>query len=111
MEGSILQHHVYRLVPVAGPNDPNWGRAVPQGEVVVRALSSGDARVVASHGEAAAITLREPLATTQVEASALRDPKLYHVVQDTSGRYSAEGPRAVLQAMFQVPENYVISSD
>ena len=106
-----MQHHVYRLVPVAHPGDPNWGRAVSQGEVVVRALSSGDARVVASHAEAAAITLREPQATTQVEASALRDPKLYHVVRDDSGRYPAEGPRTVLEAVFQVPDDYIVSSD
>ena len=103
--------HVYRLVPVAHPDDPNWKRAVSQGEVVVRARSSGDARVVASHAEAAAITLREPQSTTQVEASALRDPKLYHVVQDDSGRYPAEGPRGVLEAMFQVPDDYILSSD
>ena len=106
-----MQLHVYRLVPVAREGDPNWDRAVSQGEVVVRARSSGDARVVASHAEAAAITLREPLATTQVEASALRDPKVYHVIQDDSGRYPDEGPRTVLKAMFQVPDDYIVSSD
>ena len=32
---------VYRLVPIAAADDPNWDRAVNHGEIVVRAASSG----------------------------------------------------------------------
>lgn len=94
---------IYRLVPAARPDDPNWDRAMNQGEVVVRAVSSGDARVVAAYGEAQAISLKEPKGTTQVTASAFRDSKLYTVHLDTSGEFPAEGPRGVLRAMFELP--------
>ena len=94
---------IYRLVPIAAPDDPNWDRATNQGEVVVRALSSGDARAVAAYGEAQAINLREARATTGVIASAFRDAKLYTVHLDTSGEFADEGPRRVLRATFEVP--------
>lgn len=42
---------LYRLVPLAAFDDPNWQNATYQGEVVVAARSSGDARVVASEAE------------------------------------------------------------
>jgi hypothetical protein len=107
----VVQTHVYRLVPVAREDDPNWDRTTNQGEVLVRAYSSGDARIVAAYGEAAAISLKNPLGTTQVSASAFRDEKLYHVAEDDSGAFPERGPRAVLRAMFEVPENFVIASD
>jgi hypothetical protein len=111
MEIFAMEHHIYRLVPVAPTDDPNWDLATNQGEVVVRALSSGDARIVAAHAEAAAIIHRPPLATTQIFASAFRDEKLYHVVEDTSGEFPADGPRTVLRANFHVPEGYVPAAD
>ena len=39
---------IYRLLPSAPPDDPNWDRALNQGEVVVRAASSGAARAMAA---------------------------------------------------------------
>ncbi|TCM58513.1 hypothetical protein C8J36_101416 [Rhizobium sp. PP-F2F-G48] len=39
---------LYRLVPSAGPGDPGWGNAPSQGEIVVRAESPADARIVAA---------------------------------------------------------------
>lgn len=42
---------IYRLSPLAEPDDPNWQNASYQGEVVVAARSSGDARIVASEAE------------------------------------------------------------
>lgn len=100
-----MQTRIYRLVPVARPDDPNWDRALNQGEVVVRAVSAGDARAIAAYGEAAALTLKAPKGTTAVSASALRDVKLYSVVEDDSGEFPAEGPRQLLRAMFQIPED------
>lgn len=97
---------IYRLIPVARPDDPNWDRALNQGEVVVRAMSTGDARVVAAYGESAAINLETPKATTKLSASAFRDVKLYTVVSDTSGEFPDAGPRTVLRALFQLPEGF-----
>ena len=42
---------LYRLVPAAAPDDPNWDLAPSHGVVVVAALTPGDARVVASEAE------------------------------------------------------------
>lgn len=102
-----METRVYRLVPSARPNDPNWDLATNQGEVIVRALSSGDARAVAAEGEANAIMPKAPRGTTQEEASAFRNEKLYDVVEDDSGAFPATGPRAVLRAIFEVPEGFV----
>jgi hypothetical protein len=43
--------NVYRLVPIAGANDPRWDNSPYQGEVVVAARTTGDARVVAAERE------------------------------------------------------------
>lgn len=87
---------LYRLVPTARPDDPNWDRAPNRGEVVVRAKSSGDARVVAAQAEtpegAAGIF------TTEVKASAFLDEKLYTVRDEPAGRYPSAGPRMVLES-------------
>ena len=91
---------VYRLFPIARPDDSNWDRATNQGEVIVRARSSGDARVVASEGEARAAGKDPALETTQLLASAFRDPHLYAVRLVTDGTYPAKGPREVLEASF-----------
>ena len=99
-----MKTRIYRLVPTARPDDPNWGRATNQGEVIVRAVSSGDARIVAAYGEAAATTLEQPKGTTTLRASAFRDEKLYTVREDMGGNFPSEGPRKVLQALFRMPD-------
>jgi len=91
---------IYRLVPIARPDDSNWDRTTDQGEVIVRARSSGDARVVASEGEARAAGKDPAVETTQLLASAFRDPHLYAVRLVSDTRYPAEGPREVLEASF-----------
>lgn len=102
-----MQTRIYKLVPIARADDQNWDRATDQGVVTVRAVSSGDARIVATYAEAAALTLKANIeATTQVNASAFRDSKLYTVVEDDSGEFPAEGPRQALRAVFQIPEGY-----
>jgi hypothetical protein len=98
---------IYRLLPSAPPDDPNWDRALNQGEVVVRAASSGEARAMAALEEARAAVGAIPNSTTQVRASAFRDEKLYTVREDDSGEFPAAGPVQVLRANFRFPEDYV----
>lgn len=86
---------IYRLVPTARPDDPNWDRAPNRGEVVVRARSSGDARVVAAQAETE--EGRAGLFTTEVKASAFLDEKLYTVRDEPEGRHPSNGPREVLE--------------
>ena len=94
--------HIYRLIPAAGPEDPNWSLSPCQGEVVVRAKSSGDARIVATEAEADFPELRAKPAegVSTASASAFRNEKLYTVIEDISGRYPGEGPRAILSGSF-----------
>jgi hypothetical protein len=101
---------VYRLVPIARSDDPNWDRAINQGEIVVRATSSGEARAIAALEEARAAVSHIPKSTTQVTASALRDPLLYGVIDDASGEFPASGPIKVLRGNFQFPGGYVEQS-
>ena len=98
---------IYRLIPVASADDDNWQLAFNQGEVVVRARSSGLARAMAAIEEAAQYMSGEPKITTQVEASAFRQANLYTVVRDTSGEFEEDGPDKVLRGTFSFPENMV----
>lgn len=89
---------IYRLVPIAAPDDPNWQNSPPHGEVVVRARTAGDARLVASGAELDFTEIdASPSEGNSTEmASAFRSEKLYTVIEDESGRYDAEGPRGVV---------------
>ena len=98
---------IYRLVPSAEPDDPRWQRANFQGEVVVRAHSSGEARAIAALEEASVALGTVPMSTTQVTASAFRDEKLYTVREDHSGQYADEGPVRVLRADFEFPLGFL----
>jgi hypothetical protein len=93
-----LATRVYRLVPIAPPDDTGWGGALYQGEIVVRARSSGEARALAARAEAAAAG--EARTTTQVVASALREPRLYAVRRDGSGQFPDAGEPGVLRGTF-----------
>lgn len=68
----------------------------------MRAKSSGDARIVATEAEADFPENRakpgEGVSTAA--ASAFRNEKLYTVIEDISGRYPSEGPRAILSGSF-----------
>lgn len=96
-----MVNRIFRLVPAAEPGDPNWQRADNHGVVVVRAASPADARIVAS--EAEADFLESPAkpgdGVSTRFASAFRDDKLYSVEEDGSGRWPAEGDRAVLDGL------------
>lgn len=90
---------IFRLVPDAPDTDPRWDIAEPVGEVVVRAESPADARIVASHAEPDFPEVgAAPGDGVETDfASAVRDERLYRVEEDTSGRYPTEGEREVLQ--------------
>ncbi|GLQ55511.1 hypothetical protein [Devosia nitrariae] len=96
----MVETAIYRLTPIAQPDDTNWDRTVNRGDVIVRARSSGDARVVASEGEAEAMGKNPTLATTQLLASAFRDSHLYAVRRVSDSQHPALGPREVLEADF-----------
>ena len=97
---------IYRLVPTAAPDDPRWQNALHQGELLVRASSSGEARAIAALEEASLAQKQLPRSTTLVIASAFRDEKLYTVIEDVSGSYSAIGPTRVLTGTFHFPPDY-----
>ena len=75
--------HVFRLVPTAAPDDPNWDLAPSQGEITVVARSAADARVVAAAYELKFMTA--PFVpgndVSTMEASAFRNDRLYAVVE------------------------------
>ncbi|MFC3161964.1 hypothetical protein [Ciceribacter thiooxidans] len=89
---------IYRLVPLAEPDDPNWQNAPSQGEIVVRARSAGDARIVATEAEPdfPEVHAKPAEDVSTAIGSAFRSDKLYSVVLDESGRYPPEGPRGVV---------------
>ncbi|WP_407863375.1 hypothetical protein [Phyllobacterium phragmitis] len=92
------QLKIFRLVPIAEPNDPRWDNSPYQGEVVVRARSAADARLVASGAEKDFLEIDAALiddASTRMW-SAFREDKLYTVIEDESGSFPAQGPREVL---------------
>jgi hypothetical protein len=102
--------HVYRLVRAADLSDSRWDIAPYQGEVVVRAQSPADARLVAAEAE---IDFPEAGAKPGdgVEtrfASAFRDDKLYRVVEDRSGGFSDTGKREVIAG--QPRRNVIVAS-
>lgn len=99
MPGQDLQ--VFRLVPDAPRDDPRWDVAPSLGEIVVRAMSPADARIVASQAEVdfpdVGAMPGDGVATDF--ASAVRDDKLYRVEEDHSGRYTLHGEREVLSGL------------
>lgn len=95
--------HIYRMEPAAEPGDPNWDIAPSHGTVFVRARSPADARIVASEAE------QDFLGTDSLPAddkstrfaSAFRNDKLYSVTEVTGSKYSAEGPREVVEGTIE----------
>jgi hypothetical protein len=95
---------LYRLVPVAAASDTNWDNAPNQGEVVVRARSSGDARVVAAEAELdyMEIDALPGDGNSTTSSSAFRNEKLYTVVDVSDPAYPVEGPREVVAGTVRV---------
>lgn len=75
--------NLYRLVPIAEAYDPRWDNSPFQGEVVVAARSTGDARLVASSRELDYMEIDAKPAedVTTSTASAFRSEKLYTVIE------------------------------
>lgn len=75
--------NLYRLVPIAEADDPRWDNSPFQGEVVVAARSTGDARLVASSRELdyMEIDAKPAEGVTTSMASAFRSEKLYTVIE------------------------------
>jgi glucose/arabinose dehydrogenase len=98
------QLKIYRLVPNAPLDDPQWMHRPPQGEIVVRARTSGDARLVASEAELDFMEIDASPAegNSTAMASAFRSEKLYTVIEDASGRFSADGPRQVVDGTVRI---------
>ncbi|WEX11404.1 hypothetical protein [Chelativorans sp. AA-79] len=92
---------IFRLVPDAAATDPNWDLAQPAGEVVVRARSAADARIVAAEAEVDFLdTAAKPGDGVSTSfASAFRDEKLYRVIEEDGAAFPAEGPRAILSGL------------
>ncbi len=80
--------NVYRLVPIAAAHDPRWDNSPYQGEVVVAARTTGDARIVAAERELDFMEVdsapAEDVSTSN--ASAFRSEKLYTVIEVEHGR-------------------------
>jgi hypothetical protein len=81
-----------------------------QGEIIVRARSSGEARAIAARAEALAAGA-SPKTTGQVTASAFRDSTLYGVRRDDTGRFPNDGPPEVLSGGFQIPPGWIAHDD
>lgn len=96
---------IFKLRPAAADYDPNWDRAPNQGEVVVRAHSPADARIVASEAEAdfPECGAKPGDGVSTRFASAFRDEKLYEVLEMHDAPFPAEGPRAVLAGRIRNP--------
>ncbi|ANK88837.1 MULTISPECIES: hypothetical protein [unclassified Rhizobium] len=79
--GEVL--NIYRLEPIARPDDPRWGNAPNHGAVVVAARTTGDARIVAAARELDFMEVDAAPAedVTTAHASAFRDDKLYTVIE------------------------------
>ncbi|MGI0527221.1 hypothetical protein [Rhizobium giardinii] len=108
MQNGILPKHrlkLYRLVPVAVARDPNWGNADYQGEVVVRAFSPADARVVAAQAELdfTEIDAAPAEGNSTRDASAFRNERLYTVVEMPEPQgLATDGPRGVVDGVVSV---------
>jgi hypothetical protein len=101
---NVEQLKLYRLVPIAAATDPNWDLAPNQGEVIVRARSSGDARVVAAEAELDYLEI-DALpgdGNSTTSSSAFRSEKLYTVIDETDPAYPMEGPREVVAGTVRV---------
>ncbi len=89
---------VFRLIPVAPPEANGWDLASNQGEVVVRAFSPADARIVAAAAEPdfSDISAKPGDGVSTAPASAFRDIGLYTVVEESGDRYPRDGERGVI---------------
>jgi hypothetical protein len=94
--------NVYRLVATAALDDPRWANSPYQGDVLVAARTSGDARIVASSRELDFMEVDAAPAddVTTSNASAFRSELLYTVIEVDRGRFDLQ--RGVLEGDISV---------
>lgn len=94
--------NIYRLEPIASPDDPRWQGFQPNGSVTVAARTSGDARIVASGREVDFMEIDSAPAedVTTSNASAFRDEKLYTVIEIQHG--GKDLSRGVIEGVVRV---------
>jgi hypothetical protein len=99
-EGEEL--NVYRLVPIAPPNDARWRDAPAPQEIVVAARTAGDARIVAAGSELDFMEVEAVPAedVTTRNASIFRDEKAYTVIAVEFGRRDLK--RGVLEGFVPI---------
>lgn len=105
MEKDAANLSLYRLAPLAEPGDPRWDNAPSHGEVVVCAYSPADARLVAAAAERdfLEIDAMPGHGNSTRFASALRDDKLYTVVEERGGGEQNAIKRGVVKGDFSFP--------
>jgi hypothetical protein len=98
------QLKIYRLVPAAASDDPAWQNSPSHGEIMVRARTAGDARLVASEAELdfTEIDASPSEGNSTKDSSAFRSDKLYTVIEDTSGRFGADGAREIVEGRVRI---------
>ena len=95
---------LWRITPSAAPDDTRWHNSQMWREVVVRAETATEARVIASRMESDEMELSPRFSSgTQAKdyPSAFYDESLYSVTEipaGASGQFSADGPREILLA-------------
>jgi hypothetical protein len=79
---------LYRLVPIATDDDPNWLDAKSHGEVFAAARSAGDARIVVTERELDFMDIDTTAAEDKTTgmASVFRNEKLYTVIEVNNGK-------------------------
>lgn len=94
--------NIYRLVPIAEANDPRWDNSPYQGQVLVAARTTGDARIVAAERELDFMEIDSAPAegVTTSNASAFRSEKLYTVIEVDHAR--RDFPRGVIEGEISV---------
>jgi hypothetical protein len=94
--------NIYRLEPIAEPNDPRWDNSPGHGVVIVAARTAGDARIVAASRELDFMEVDSAPAddVTTFNASSFRDDKLYTVIEIDHGRLDLK--RGVLEGAVSV---------
>ncbi|MGE0586633.1 MAG: hypothetical protein AB7O39_15980 [Flavobacteriaceae bacterium] len=106
-----MHTRIYRLEPIAQPQDNNWDLAPSQGTVIVRARSPADARIVASEAEDDFLlgSAKPARGASTRFASAFRSEKLYGVFEDDSTGFAPEGERGLLRG--ELRDDILKSSD
>lgn len=93
---------IFKLFPLAEPESSNWDIARNHGVVVVRAKSSGDARLVAAEAEVEAAKRHDENDDLySLRTSAFTNEKLYGVTRLYDSGLEQEGARAVLAGDIQ----------